>query len=190
MARVTLPFQIKIVRRRFLYILLLFCLTAPVLVSYGWLQYQRNLVRKEVKRQMIAGLDEEALVLLKFTETDSKTLLRWEHAHEFDYLGQMFDVVRTETKGDTIYYHCWLDQKESELNAQISQLVALTVDKDPTNQEHQKRLTHFYKSLYGFEPQVLPLFVLNTEAKPTNYPPLFSKTSTSISPGVPPPKVS
>lgn len=139
---------------------------------------------------MIAGIAEEALVLLKFSEPDSKTLLRWEHAREFEFQGQMYDVVKTETRGDTIYYRCWLDQKESELNQQLKHLVARTFDKDLTKQENQKRLIHFYKSLYCVLPQVLPLAVLMTDAKQKIYPPLFFWRSRSIPPGVPPPKVS
>lgn len=177
-------------RSKFLCILLLSCLTAPLLVSYGWLHYQKNLVRKAVKSQMIAGLDENALVLLKFTEADSKRLLHWEHAQEFEYQGQMYDVVRTETRGDTIYYRCWLDSRESELNQQLKQLVASTLEKDPTNQENQKRLTHFYKSLYRFETQVFPQVLPMKEAGQTIPPPIFFWRSTCIPPGVPPPEVS
>jgi len=188
--RVTLPVQTMNVRRKFLCILLLSCLTAPLLVSYGWLHHQRNLVRKAVKRQMIAGLDENALVLMKFTEADSKRLLHWEHAREFEYQGQMYDVVRTETNGDTVYYRCWLDHQESELNQQLKQLVASTLEKDPANQENQKRLTQFYKSLYSFEPPILSQAVPMTEVRQTIFPPIFFWCSRTIPPGVPPPKVS
>jgi hypothetical protein len=166
------------------------CLTAPLLISYGWLHYQKNLVRKDVKRQILAGLDENQLVLLKFTEADSKDLLHWEHAQEFEFKGQMFDVVSIETKGDTIYYRCWLDKKESELDRQVKQLIAQALEKDPNHQESQKQLSHFFKALYSLDPQFLPLIAFENEDHQRIFTTVARWVSNSISPGVPPPKAS
>lgn len=122
-----------------------------MLVGYGWLQYEKMLVRKAVKRQLLAGMENTDLVFLKFTQEGAQTLLRWEHAHEFEYQGQMYDIVRSETLGDSIFYHCYWDRAESKLNQQIKSLVAQTLEKDPVNQENQLKLIHFYKSLYPCE---------------------------------------
>lgn len=79
-------------------ILLLAALCLPVLGGYSWLQYQKAEVRKEVERQKERGFAEEDLVLLRFSYSETKHLLRWEHAAEFEYLGQMYDIVRSEEK--------------------------------------------------------------------------------------------
>jgi len=139
------------VRNKFNAFFILFCLAAPMLVGYGWLQYEKMLVRKAVKRQLLAGMENTDLVFLKFTQEGAQTLLRWEHAHEFEYQGQMYDIVRSETLGDSILYHCYWDRAESKLNRQIKSLVAQTLEKDPVNQENQLKLIHFYKSLYPCE---------------------------------------
>lgn len=122
-----------------------------MLVGYSWLQYEKMLVRKAVKRQLLAGMDRTDLVLLKFSQEGAKTLVRWEHSHEFEYQGQMYDIVHSETIGDSIFYHCYWDRGESKLNQQIKMLVAQGLEKDPANQENQLKLIHFYKSLYPGE---------------------------------------
>ncbi|MCC6282461.1 MAG: hypothetical protein IT262_17790 [Saprospiraceae bacterium] len=129
-------------------ILLLLCLVAPVLVTYSRLQCQKAAVKKEVKRRMIAGLDKSELVLLKFSRAAAQTELHWEHAKEFEFEGRMYDVVETALIGDTLYYHCWWDHEETQLNRQLKNLVAGVLKNDAERRENQQHLLHFYKSLY------------------------------------------
>ncbi|HMR42371.1 MAG TPA: hypothetical protein PKC40_00990, partial [Saprospiraceae bacterium] len=105
-------------------ILLLFVFVTPAFLTFGWLQYQRILVKKQVKRHIMAGLDREDLILLKFTAAEAQAKLRWEHAREFEYEGQMFDVVEREIRGDTSFYWCWWDSEETALNKELSALAA------------------------------------------------------------------
>ncbi|WP_419213254.1 hypothetical protein ACNR9Q_03670 [Maribacter sp. X9] len=105
-------------------------------------------VRHEVKQKMIAGLDKEELVLLKFTESESQSELRWEHSKEFEYKGQMYDVVSQEVQGDTIKYWCWLDHEETDINKRLQGLVDSVLGKDPQRNSNKEKLAHFYKSLF------------------------------------------
>ena len=43
---------------------------APVIGTYSWLQYKKATVKKEVKKQLIAGKTKDELVLLIFTEEE------------------------------------------------------------------------------------------------------------------------
>jgi hypothetical protein len=97
---------------------------------------------------MIAGMDKSELILLKFPKTEIDTKLNWKHAKEFEYNGKMFDIVEQETNGDTTSYLCWLDKEETKLNKQLRELVTLALGNNPQNQNQQKQLTHFIKSLY------------------------------------------
>src|SRR5690606_39601506 len=89
-------------KKRLIAISLLFVLFAPVMTIYLYLQFEKSAVRREIKWKMIAGMDEEELVLLKFTKEETQTKLRWEHSKEFEYDGQMYDIVSKEVKGDSI----------------------------------------------------------------------------------------
>ncbi|MDZ7846951.1 MAG: hypothetical protein U5L96_09340 [Owenweeksia sp.] len=135
-------------KRKVLGILLLFCLVAPVVATFTFLRYQKSQVRREVKWKMIAGLDKEELVLLKFTEEESQTELRWEHSKEFEYKGQMYDIVEKSIQGDTIYYWCWWDHEETKLNKQLDGLLANVLGNNPQRQEKKSQLADFFKKLF------------------------------------------
>lgn len=167
----------------------LFCLAAPLLAGYGCLQYEKMLVRKAVKQQLLAGMESSDLVLLKFTQTEAQSSLRWEKAHEFEYRGQMYDIVRSETRGDTIYYHCYWDHAESKLNQQIKKLVAQGLEKDPVNQENQLKLIQLYKSLFPCEAADWQCVAANVEPMPP-YPVAATPTLRGLQPPpLPPPEL-
>lgn len=127
------------------------CFVAPVATTFVILQIQKKQVRKEVKWKMIAETDREELVLLKFTEEEKQTKLNWKHSKEFEYKGEMYDIVETSIVGDTTYYWVWWDYEETKLNRQLNELVSFALGNNPKNQENQKRLNKFFKSLYFSE---------------------------------------
>jgi hypothetical protein len=129
-------------------IALFLCFVAPLVATFSILQIQKKMIRKEVKHRMIAGMQLDELVLLKFTAAESENNLRWEHSKEFEYRDQMFDIVKQETKGDTTYYWCWLDDRETQLNKQLDALVAEILGGHPQSKEKQDKLTDFFKKLY------------------------------------------
>ncbi|GAA5032817.1 hypothetical protein GCM10011506_23060 [Marivirga lumbricoides] len=100
---------------------------------------------------MIAGMDKNELVLLKFTSEEAK-VLKWEHAKEFEYQNEMYDVVEQQTIGDTTYYWCWWDHEETALNKQLSLLVVKALNNIPERQEQEEWLSNYFKSLYLLNP--------------------------------------
>lgn len=118
-----------------------------MLGMYGWLQQRRKEVRKEVKHQIIAGLDRSELVLLTFTlEQHSK--LKWMHSKEFEFEGEMYDVVETEVVDCVTHYWCWSDDEETVLNKQLFELTNIALGLDPVQQQQQSKFKHFTKTLY------------------------------------------
>jgi hypothetical protein len=134
-------------RAKFISILLFFSLTAPVVITFSILKVQQKQIKREVKWKMIAGLNDEELVLHKFSKKD-KTKLKWKHSKEFEYKTQMFDVVKTIHKGDSTYYWCWWDHAETKLNKRLAGLFVNALGNDTDNQENKLCLDAFYKSLY------------------------------------------
>lgn len=132
----------KIIAFSFLLLLL-----APAFGLYIWLELQKELTRHQVKEMLEAGLEEEALTLFKFTAEGSEQL-GWEHSKEFKFEGRMYDVVRQEEHGDTTYYWCWEDHKESEIYRQMDRLIKVVQKTDPDRKDRQDRLFNFYKNLF------------------------------------------
>lgn len=119
-----------------------------MVTAIGFLKYQKKLVKKEIKRKIIAGLDKQELVLLKFSTKETQTLLRWEHAKEFEFKGEMYDVVETKITSDSIHYWCWWDFEETALNKKLFELTSLALNNNPQKKETQNQLINFYKSLF------------------------------------------
>jgi hypothetical protein len=94
----------------------------PIVGISAWIHVRKAIVKHEVRRHIISGLDKNGLVLLEFKKPESETLLRWEHSREFEFNGQMYDIVESWTVGDTVYYRCWWDRAETRLNNLLREL--------------------------------------------------------------------
>ncbi|TNE61783.1 MAG: hypothetical protein EP344_05640 [Bacteroidetes bacterium] len=130
-------------------LLLLLSLLAPVLGTGLWLHWQKVKIRRHVRHQILLNSQPDALVLLRFSQADAQQL-NWEHAGEFEYLHQMYDVVKTETHTDSIFYTCWPDRKETHLNRQIAGLISIILADSPDRQKHQQQVLDFFKSLFVY----------------------------------------
>jgi hypothetical protein len=176
-------------KAKFFGILLFLCFVAPLASTFIFLSIQKKQVKKEIKWKIIAGIEKEELVLLKFTEAEKLTQLKWKHSKEFEYKGEMYDIVETSIKGDTIYYWCWWDFEETKLNKQLDNLVSLAFGNNPKKQENQQRLQQFFKSLYfseSIEKHSIACFHLNKLHY--NYSEFYQ--TIVYSPPIPPPKIS
>lgn len=165
---------------------LLFCFVVPMIATYTSLHFQKQLIRKEVKRQIIAGIDKSELFLLKFTKQESHTLLKWKHNKEFEYQHEMFDVVETETCGDTLSLWCWRDSKETKLSKQLDKLLDYVFGHDSRRMVNQKRLSNFYKSLYCEHDVATQMLTCLPEQPVPAY--HFSLSKVVHQPPAPPPK--
>ncbi len=105
-------------------------------------------MRHEVKEMILAGMDNSDLVLLKFSKQSAKKNLDWEHSREFEYQGDMYDVVRSESTIDSVSYWCWKDEKESKLNKSISSLVNKVMNQHSQDQQQAAKLMVFIQNLY------------------------------------------
>lgn len=122
--------------------------TASHLFVFKIQQYQ---IRKEIKRQIKAGVSEEELVLLKIPlalELSPNNVFKRMEAHEFRYHGEMYDVVRQEQHGDTTWYYCLWDEKESELFAELDEQVARQMNQNPEQKQQQEWLERLLQALY------------------------------------------
>jgi hypothetical protein len=124
---------------------------APAAVTYIWLQQRKAVVRKEVKWKMIAGIDKSELVFFQFFKKESQTKLKWKHSLEFEFNGEMYDVVKKITSSDTIQYWCWWDHEETKLSKQLSKLLVGAFQSDVPSKDKKQEIVTFYKSLFCSE---------------------------------------
>lgn len=135
-------------KRKYTAFFLLVCLVLPPAAVYTYLKVQKRQVRKEVKRQMISGIDKRELVLLSFSKEDSKNELRWKHAKEFAYKDMMYDIVESRSTSDSVFYWCWPDHKETRLNKNLEKLARLALNKNQQRSDQKQRLSKFLNSIF------------------------------------------
>ena len=174
-------------RKHFHISFLLLILLCPTALAYLFFAWQKHQVKERVKAQLLAGMDVSELTELKFSAADAAVLLEWEEEHEFEYQGQMYDVVDVSIEGDSICYRCYQDQAESRLKEELRRLLARPLRDDSATADNTQRLMTFFQSLFCVE-------------KPSLAAPLWEKSSPryfytspfglpSGPPPVPPPEV-
>lgn len=128
-------------------ILLILCLVLPFAGTYTWLKVQKRQVKRSVKRMMMQAVPQNDLVHLAFSLKDAQWKLRWEHSKEFEYRGEMFDVVDSICRNDSVIYICWWDKEETRLNQGLRLVLNRMTGSDPIRRERQERLSDFWKNL-------------------------------------------
>ena len=126
--------------RRSLVILFILLLAAPFTLPFILLNYQKNKVKHEVKEKIISGMDRKDLVLLTFSVEEIDAVVSWHHPGEFEFQGEMYDIVEKRHTSDSISYWCWHDEKEKNIDRKLENLVAKTLMNDPQKKESQKRV--------------------------------------------------
>ncbi len=124
---------------------LLLILVFPATGYYGWIQIRKVQVRKEVREIISGEAGKEELVLLRFSLEEAAGLLRWEHPGEFEFGGEMYDVVERRVTGDSVCYWCWWDRKETDLNKQLGHWSGKHHETDlPLARDHSRLSTHMF----------------------------------------------
>lgn len=153
--RPTFVLRFKIVvKARVFSIVMVMVLMIPSVTTYLFYAQKKREIRREVKHRILAGMDDNELTLLKFTKNEAENLY-WEHSREFEFQDQMYDVVRMEESGDTIFYYCWEDHAETRANHKLKTAVLLLLqsgeDGDDQNELLKSYNDHlFHSALFQF----------------------------------------
>tara|TARA_R110002012_G_scaffold153906_1_gene314103 strand:+ start:42186 stop:42668 length:483 start_codon:yes stop_codon:yes gene_type:complete len=119
------------------------------MVTYLYLNHQKYQIKREVKWKIIDGLDRSELVLIQLSKSEAKEKLEWEHSKEFEYLGEMYDVVEFAETADSVKYWCWWDHEETSLNQNLAEVVNTLLGNHSDKKEKEGKLITFYQSLFS-----------------------------------------
>jgi hypothetical protein len=95
----------------------------PFSAAFTSLKWEKASLRRAVKERMMKTEDESSFVHLAFANEEMAEQLEWEHSREFEYRGEMYDVVRQETRNDSTFFTLWWDTDETELNRKLARLI-------------------------------------------------------------------
>ena len=132
--------------KKLLPLFLLLCLATPFWLTYSFLKAEKHQLKRSIKHQIIDGIDKSELVLLRFSKKETKEKLDWEHSKEFEYQGEMYDVVNKIETTDSVAYWCWWDYEETQLNRQLAGLLLTTWQENKTQQHQNDLLIQYTKN--------------------------------------------
>lgn len=112
---------------------------------------QLKSLRRKFKWETLFSLKNEQLTLVKVAKSlEEKPNQQFKriHGREFQFLGEMYDIVRKTAHTDTTYYYCFHDSDESEVIRNINRWMHDNFSKPGNNNEKSKMLTEIFKQPY------------------------------------------
>jgi hypothetical protein len=128
--------------------LLLLIITLPFAGTYTWLQIEKAIIKKLVKQQLMHGLEDDELVKFEFLKKEINSKVRWHDKNEFEFNGNLFDIVRRVESEQTLTFWCFKDEEETKLKQKIATLLENELNQDEQRKEKKERTLHFYKNLF------------------------------------------
>lgn len=123
-------------------------LILPFIGVFGWLTMEKQLLRKEVKHSLMSQTPNEELVQLRINKKDTLRILKWKHSKEFEYKGEMYDIVRRSYTQSDVVYFVWWDNEETELNQKLDGLTAFLFDQSPQKKRSSKQFSFLFSLLF------------------------------------------
>lgn len=89
---------------------------------------------KENVEQRVKASDHDSRKIIKVPKSwqdNPPNDFKWHEEHEFQYRGQMYDIIRKEVHGDQVWYYCYWDKAETELINNLSEYVSNYLQQKP-----------------------------------------------------------
>jgi hypothetical protein len=134
----------------------LLILVLPFYGAWQFFSIRIDHIKQQTSLLISNGIEEEHQVLFKFTEEESAQLT-WEHSREFELNGEMYDVIRSEAKGDTTWYWCYRDQKETLAKNELRRMIVNALAQNPRDYNKQIQIGHFLSTLFVVPARHLPV---------------------------------
>ncbi len=115
-------------------------------VAFKALEYQ---AKKEIKSRIKNGIPEKELIRIEIDEANSSELMWIKVNKEFIYLGEMYDIVRSEVENSGSVYYCIPDKQEKKLFAHIEDHIRQFIsDNKPLKNKTTKELKNHVLKVY------------------------------------------
>lgn len=115
---------------------------------------EQTQVRKEIKHQIKSGLRENDLHLFVYSKKEFEQFDWVRKDLEFELNNEMFDIVRSENKDDTVLLYCVNDKEETLLFAQLDEMIRKKMEQESSSSQNSSRkLVKFFKFFNCILPQ-------------------------------------
>jgi len=152
--------------------------------SLFW-QYQTQLYahKKSIKKALLRSTPKDDLIEFRWSKPEAESL-DWKEQDEFEYQGEMYDVVEKQERKDSLILWCYWDYAETQLHQKFKNLLA----KNPYRPKPEnKNVNLLLKSLQAIGPSPMaPIGKFSNHLSP-NCIYLFNVTDFQDAPPTPPP---
>jgi hypothetical protein len=134
-----------------------------LIISHGVFQFfVFKIFQAKYRQEMLEVIEdgrlENELILFTFRKDDLKiggTKAQWVEENEFRFNDKMYDVVKTETRGDSVYLYCLHDENESRLYTILDEFFQQMLDGNPDKVDElitlNNSLSQFYSKPFDHE---------------------------------------
>lgn len=156
---------------------------------YLFLKIQQKHIRYEIKQQIKAGVPVEELVLLKISRStqENRREFQYIHSREFRYFGKMYDIIRQESHGETTWFYCINDEKETLLFARLDEQVKNEMKNLPGSGKEREQLLQWHNTLFFAEDNITG--IINPSFNDRSTPYSFHLKDWKQPPETPPPLI-
>ena len=131
--------------------ILILTLCLPMLVIWSYFMVKQQMVKNEVEEKRNEGFNKDVVKILTFAKKDIKNIVRWEYDREFEFLGEMYDVISSKESKDSVSYTCYWDIEETKIKKQIAKLFFSDNEKLPFQHEKEAKMIEYFKQFYTFQ---------------------------------------
>ncbi|MGB3947378.1 MAG: hypothetical protein WBM13_05320 [Bacteroidia bacterium] len=145
-------------------------------------------VRSEVKTAIKQTLTANQLTVIEIYKTGQNQLIWKEKNKEFYYKGELYDIVKTEEKTESIIYYCINDKQEEQLFEHLEEHVNNYMSENHFSKKSSSKKNHFDSiKLYLSNVVALTLATITDTTTFNTYSLLYTSSFIEIS--TPPPKI-
>ena len=126
-----------------------------------FLHYEKGKAKRQFA-ELLQKKKTHEIVHLTFSEKEVEHSLRWEHDKEFEFKGEMYDILSTEKKNDSITYSCYKDKKETSINKTIVKFIAGFFHHNPLHEQQLSVIADFAKKLGPVTTEIIPCITAST----------------------------
>lgn len=151
---------------------------------------EQAFIRQEIKNKIKGGVPEDDLHLFVLSRYEYGALNWVREDIEFRYGNEMFDVVRSQFKSDSVYLYCINDKEETVLFARLDSMIFENLNAKSKNKSHPLHYAiKLFKTSFIFTNDVFDISEYLVELKQKSECYILFYTSPYLGVNYPPPNI-
>jgi hypothetical protein len=136
------------IRKYLLTSVMIFQVISNGVIQFGMFEFFQEKHKMEVKDLIKNGIPDDRQVIFVFEKSayeNMQTGIDWKDSDEFRFDGEMYDILGTDVKGDSVYLYCLPDSDETGLYTILDRII----EKETEDSDEQAGLNNFVSHYYS-----------------------------------------